>query len=445
MGASTHQANRDELILHSSLTDPCLNTMTFLNDIASQYPEAISFAPGRPIEKDFKFGDISFYINIYIDHLMKNEHRSESGVITQLFQYGPSEGYIRALIADMLNITDGITCSPEDIVVTSGAQEGMLLILRALFSDSDDVLLVPQPVYVGIIGAARLLDIRIETFDIHEHGVEISEIKEKIQATEAEGGKVKALYINADFCNPIGISLPLNQRKELVKLARNYNLTLLEDNPYGIFGSERSINPTLISLDLHNNHVAYLGSFSKTLFPGVRVGFIVSRRLSLALTKIKSMLTLNTSPIGQAIVGGVLLECQGDLRHHCKTKINFYLNNLDDLLNQLDASFPEGSHLRSQISWNRPKGGFFLVLRLPFPVNLSLLKISAEQHGVLWTPMEIFYSPPRESNEIRLSFSYLTPEELKEGVIRLSDFIKECMAINTPKAFNKQSKGDEYK
>ncbi|MGS2742305.1 aminotransferase-like domain-containing protein [Halomonas sp. LS-001] len=444
MSALTHQGSQEELILHSSLTDPCLNTMTFLNDIASQYPEAISFAPGRPIEKELQTDDINFYIDLYINHLLQNEHRSKKDIITQLYQYGPSEGHIRALITDMLYKTEGFTCCPEDIVVTSGAQEGMILLLRALFSNTLDVLLVPQPVYVGIVGAARLLDIRIETFGIYEHGVEISEIKEKIEAIEEEGKKVKAIYINADFCNPTSVSLPLNQRIELVSLSRTYNVTLLEDNPYGIFGSESALNPTLKSFDTYNDHVAYIGSFSKTLFPGVRVGFIVSKRLALALTKIKSMLTLNTSPISQAIVGGVILECRGDLRHHCKTQINFYLNNLKHLLHQLEVSFPEGSCLRSKISWNQPYGGFFLVLKLPFIVNLAMLKTSAEEHGVLWSPMEIFYTPPKESNEIRLSFSYLTPEELSEGVIRLSGFIKECIATHSLSDACLQGKGDKY-
>ncbi|ABC28529.1 Transcriptional regulator containing a DNA-binding HTH domain and an aminotransferase domain (MocR family) and their eukaryotic orthologs [Hahella chejuensis KCTC 2396] len=432
MSVTPSQDRHEEPPLHASLADPCLNSMTFLNDIAGQYPKAISFAPGRPIEKDFRIEDIDRYLQRYVEHLTQHEHRSEGAVITQLFQYGPSEGHIRALIADMLEKTDGVACRPEDIVVTSGAQEGMILTLRALFADPRDVLLVPQPVYVGIIGAARLLDIRVETFDIHDQGVDISEVESKIQALEAEGNKVKALYINADFCNPTGVSLPLSQRMDLVWLSHTYHFTVLEDNPYGIFGAASAIKPTLASLDRHGRSVAYLGSFSKTLFPGVRMGFVVSRRLAQALTKIKSMLTLNTSPICQAVVGGVLLECKGDLRLHCENRIHFYQNNLKHLLHQLEIAFPKGSTMRSQITWNRPDGGFFLVLKLPFTVTLTQLKASAEQYGVLWTPMEMFYSPPRESNEIRLSFSYLTPEQISEGVSRLRDFIKERLALRTP-------------
>ncbi|WP_431686426.1 PLP-dependent aminotransferase family protein [Hahella sp. NBU794] len=432
MNAMQPQDEREELPLHASLADPCLNSMTFLNDIAGQYPDAISFAPGRPIETDFRIDDIGHYLHRYVEHLTQQKRRPESAVITQLFQYGPSEGHIRGLIAEMLEKTDGVICRPEDIVVTSGAQEGMILTLRALFADPRDVLLVPQPVYVGIIGAARLLDIRVETFDVHDQGVEISEIENKIQTLEAAGDKVKALYINADFCNPTGVSLPLSQRMDLVWLSHTYNFTVLEDNPYGIFGAASAIKPTLASLDRNGRSVAYLGSFSKTLFPGVRMGFVVSRRLAEALTKIKSMLTLNTSPICQAVVGGVLLECKGDLRLHCESRIHFYQNNLKHLLHQLEVAFPKGSPLRSQITWNRPDGGFFLVLTLPFTVNLKQLKASAEQYGVLWTPMEMFYSPPRESNEIRLSFSYLTPEQISEGVSRLRNFIKECVAVHAP-------------
>ncbi len=418
-----------DMDLHNSLEDPCLNSMTFLNDITSHYPDAISFAPGRPIEKDFFIDDIGRYFDLYVENLSQNEKLSNRKIITQLFQYGPSKGFINPLVADMLKETDRIECFPEDIVITSGTQESMVLALRTLYSDNSDVLLVPQPVYVGIIGAAKLLDIRIETFKISDKGIDIDEIKNKIKKIKERGDVVKALYINADYSNPVGVTLACNQKVELIELAENYGFSILEDNPYGIFGSVNIIEPTLFSLDESDRSVIYLGSFSKTLFPGVRIGFIVSKRLSTALTKIKSMLTLNTSPITQAIVGGMLLECRGDLRVFCEEKINFYQHNLKHLLYQLEKVFPKGSLLRSRISWNIPSGGFFLVLKLPCIVNLEALKVSAEKYGVLWAPMEIFYSPLQVSKEIRLSFSYLTPSEISEGVQRLNKFLKEYLAI----------------
>jgi (S)-3,5-dihydroxyphenylglycine transaminase len=146
--------------LHGSLSDPLLDTMNFLNEITSRFPAAISLAPGRPFEELFDVSCIPEYLSVYTDHLRARGH-SERQVRTALFQYGRTKGQIHELVTEMLANDEGIRVPPEAVVMTVGAQEGMFLTLRALLPDPQDVLLVSSPCYIGITGAARLLDIEL--------------------------------------------------------------------------------------------------------------------------------------------------------------------------------------------------------------------------------------------------------------------------------------------
>jgi (S)-3,5-dihydroxyphenylglycine transaminase len=146
--------------LHPSLSEPLLDTMTFLNEVTLRYPRAISFAPGRPYEAGFDVAQVPGLIETYLDHL-RGCGFSEERVRTALYQYGETAGQIRGLIARMLHIDEDMTVDPAAVVVTVGCQEAVLLTLRALFTDPDDVLLVDSPCYVGVTGAAGLLGIDV--------------------------------------------------------------------------------------------------------------------------------------------------------------------------------------------------------------------------------------------------------------------------------------------
>ncbi|MEU6237022.1 aminotransferase class I/II-fold pyridoxal phosphate-dependent enzyme, partial [Kitasatospora sp. NPDC047058] len=144
--------------LHASLADPLLDAMTFLNEVTTRYPEAVSFAPGRPYEGFFEPEDVHAHLDAYLEHLAARG-LDRDAVRTALFQYGPTKGIIPGLVARTLANDEGLTVPPEALVLTVGAQEGMLLTLRALCAGPDDVLLVSSPCYVGVTGAARLLDL----------------------------------------------------------------------------------------------------------------------------------------------------------------------------------------------------------------------------------------------------------------------------------------------
>jgi (S)-3,5-dihydroxyphenylglycine transaminase len=224
------------------------------------------------------------------------------------------------------------------------------------------------------------------------------------------------------------VSLTLEARRELLRLAAEHDFLVIEDNPYGLLG-DGSGPPTLKALDEHRR-VIYLGSFAKTGIPGARVGYALAdqpvtgaggRTETLAdqLGRIKSMLTVNTSPIAQAVIGGKLLEHGFSLRAANKREIQVYQDNLHRLQRGLAARFAD----TPGVSWNTPRGGFFCLLDVPFTAGDDLLEHCAQTYKVLWTPIHHFYAETTPRRQVRLSFSHLSPEEMAEGLDRLASFV----------------------
>jgi (S)-3,5-dihydroxyphenylglycine transaminase len=305
--------------LHSSLSDPVLDTMSFLNEAASRHPQAISFASGRPYDGYFDLELIFGSLRRYLDHLADQGNRP--GQIKEaMFQYGPTSGRIREIIAEWLRRDEGIDVPARSIVVTVGCQEAIVLALRALIRDPADALLVSSPCYVGITGAARLLDISPTAVTEREEGLCPNDLAAAVLDERARGRRPRAFYVVPDHSNPSGMTMILPNRHELLRLATELDFLILEDSPYRLVSAGRQL-PSLKSLD-PAGRVIHLGSFSKTLFPGARVGFAIADQvvrdgsgrtglLADELTKIKSMITVNTSPLAQAAVAGMLLAAGG--------------------------------------------------------------------------------------------------------------------------------------
>jgi (S)-3,5-dihydroxyphenylglycine transaminase len=217
--------------LHSSLSDPGLDTMNFLNEVTVRYPEAVSFAPGRPYEGFFETKNIFAYLHRYLDYLA-DQGATADDIRTLIFQYGPTAGQIQGIVAESLRMDEGISASPESIVMTVGCQEAMVITLRALFRDSSDVLLVATPAYVGITGAACLLDIAVTgvTEDV-ETGLSCAAVEEAVRRERQKGRRPRALYIVPDHSNPSGNTISLAVRNELLGLASRLDFLILEDSP----------------------------------------------------------------------------------------------------------------------------------------------------------------------------------------------------------------------
>ena len=418
--------------LHSSLADPLLDTMTFLNEVTTRYPHALSFAPGRPYDDLFDPGRIGEYLDTYTGYLRRQGY-SEHQVRAALFQYGRTKGQIHELIAQTVANDEGIDIPADAVVVTVGAQEGMFLLLRALFTGPRDVLLASSPCYIGITGAARLLDIEVVPVPETPAGPDPQSVATVARRVAAEGKRPRALYIVPDFANPSGASMSVPARRELLDVAAAGGFPVIEDNPYGFFTREIEQRPTLKSLD-RDGDVIYLGSFAKTCFPGARLGYVLAgqevlgedgRRSLLAdeLAKIKSMITVNTPSLSQAVIGGILVTCGCRLRDANAEAIGFYRSNLLTVLAELERHFPAPRRAELGLSWNSPEGGFFTVLSVPFTADEAALERSAREHGVLWTPMDAFYLDGGGRRQLRISSSYLAPEQVAEGMERLAAFI----------------------
>jgi (S)-3,5-dihydroxyphenylglycine transaminase len=417
--------SREEL--HVSVVDPVSASMNFLNEIAGRFPDAIPLAAGRPFDGFHSVSEIEKYTQAYLIHL-RERGLSPAQSRQLLTLYGRTNGHVGDLIARMLDVDENIQVPAAAVMVTTGCQEAMVIALRGLCAGPDDVVLAAEPCYVGLTGAARILGVEVVGVPESPDGLRPETVREVAAATRARGKRPRALYLVPNFANPSGVSLPVPVRRALLAAAADEDLLILEDDPYGLFGLDDEPRPTLKSLDAEQR-VIYLGSFAKSYFPGARVGYLVAdqtvvdaagRRTLLAdeLSTIKSMLTVNTSALSQAVVGGMLIDCGFSLRTANQAKIAFYRQNLATLLAALRRRFA-GTPVR----WNSPSGGFFVVVDVPVDASEELLEISAAEHGVLWTPMRFFYIGGGGERAIRLSCSALEPERIDEGVRRLAGLL----------------------
>jgi (S)-3,5-dihydroxyphenylglycine transaminase len=423
--------------LHSSLMDPALNSMNFLNEVSGEFPQAVSFAAGRPTEERYDLDAVHRYLRTFEDYLRREQGADARQVRQMLMQYGRTKGIIHDLLARNLRLDEGIDVDPESIVVTVGCQEAMFLAIRALCADTGDIVLAPAPRYVGLSGAARILDRTVWPVKENESGIDLADLTAQLEAARARGKRPRLLYLNPDFANPSGTVLDLATRRALLDLAEKHDFFLLEDNPYRLFPADDGPRvPTLKALDTRRR-VIYLGSFAKTCFPGARVGFLVAdQRVATAdstvvlladeISKLKSMVTINTSPLTQAIVAGALLEHGCSLLRATEADGAVYRRNMRLLRNGLLRHFPPGGPF--DVRWNNPRGGFFTVVTMPFRTDDALLEHSARHHGVLWTPMTHFYGDSGGARQMRLSVAVMTPQQIETGLDRLRGLVEECAA-----------------
>lgn len=413
-----------------TLRAPIFESMNFLNEIALEYPDAISFAAGRPYEEYFDVEDIHRYIGLFTAYLRDRLSGDERQVRRVLMQYGPTRGIINELITEHLSVDESIEVDPDAVLVTVGCQEALYLTMRTLRTCERDVILATSPCYVGVTGAARLAEMPVLSVPGTGTGVDLDALRFAVRRARASGQCPRAFYVVPDFANPTGLSLNLDERHRLLDVADELDLLILEDNPYGSFTDGRARLPTLKALDTRRR-VVYLGSFAKTGVPGARIGYavadqVVSRDpgaglLADYLARAKSMLTVNTSPIAQAVIGGKLLANKGSLYEANAREIASYRRNLRCALDALAERFPDGSSPR--VTWNVPTGGFFVVLTVPFLADDHALRSCASEHGVLWTPIHHFYADDTPRPQLRLSISCLTPADITSGIGRLAEFI----------------------
>lgn len=266
--APTEPADLSVADLHPALGDPALTSMNFLNEVSERYPAAVSLAAGRPYEEFFDVAAVHRHLDTFHRHLVDELGHTPEQARRLLLQYGRTKGIVHHLIARNLAVDEGITVDPEAVVVTVGCQEAMFLVLRALRADPADVLLAVAPTYVGLTGAARLVDLPVWPVAGGPSGVDLADLRAQARRARASGRRPRACYVLPDFANPSGVSMNVPDRQRLLTLAAEEDLLLLEDNPYGLFPVDDGPRPpTLKALDT-DRRVIYLGSFAKTVLPG---------------------------------------------------------------------------------------------------------------------------------------------------------------------------------
>ena len=420
-----------EIDLKSCFGDPLLEVMNFLNEVVLRYPQAISFAPGRPSERHFDVERSLLQTPAFVAYRAAAKGWSPRAVWNDLGQYNKTNGIINELVAKELEADEGIRVSPESIMVTHGCQEAMTVLLLGLFDPARDALLVSDPTYIGITGLAGILGIEVVPIPTGDEGLEADAVSAAIAGVRRTGKRPRALYDVPDFNNPLGTQMPLAARHALLAVLRAEGVLLFEDNPYGMFSYDRDPLPTLKALDEHGV-VIYLGSFAKTLYPGLRVGYLIADQevvgkagqrtlLAVELSKVKSLTTVTTAPVLQAVVGAQLIENGGSLRDFVRGKLPFYKANRDRMLASLEREF--GS--TSGVCWNRPAGGFFLTANLPFVFDDACLQDCARDYGVVVCPMSHFALRPGRERQVRFSFSYVDEEQIDEGVRRFARFVRD--------------------
>lgn len=417
--------------LHRSLADPVLGSIEFLNEIMSRHPEAISFAPGAPSPSFVDGFDPVPYVERFVEHVVHARGVDEPVARRSVYEYGPSRGVINDVIAAAWSGDHEVKLGPEAVVVTVGAQEAMLLTLRTLFSGRGDRLAVSHPCFPGIVGAARLLEVPTVPVPDGPDGLEPEQLRRACRVATDQGARIRACYVAPDFANPTGTRMSLATRQELLRIAETEDIVLLEDNAYGFTAAASDMLPPLAALA--PQQVAHIGTFSKIGVPGLRVGFVLAgqpvieeQRSLLAdhIAALKSMVTVNTAPLCQAVVGGMLLTAGTSLRALAGPKNELYRGNLRLLLDALDRHLAPDGHPPPGVSWDQPDGGFFVRVRLPFAADTALLWESATRYGVLWTPMSIFYLDGGGVNMLRLSCSYLDAAQIDAGISRLAELIR---------------------
>jgi 2-aminoadipate transaminase len=381
----------------------------------TQRPEVISFAGGLPAPEVFP-----------VKEFQEACTRTLANNGPMALQYGATEGYqpLRELLARNM-ARYGIIAGPENVMITSGSQQALDLIAKLLINRGDR-LLVEAPTYLGALQAFNVFGADYISVPMDNDGIRTDMMEEALRSGP------KFMYILPNFQNPSGVTMSAQRRRELVDLADKHGVPIIEDDPYGQLRYEGDHLPSLVVLDRerHNGHdqkyelgnVIYLSTFSKTLAPGLRLGWIVApQEVITKLAQLKQGADLHTSTFNQIVAYEVAKD--GYLDEHVRLIRRVYRERRDVMLNALHEFFPEGC------SWTHPQGGLFLWVTLPARLKSSELFNVALEENVAFVPGESFYATADEmgARQLRLNFSNATPERIREGVRRLANAVKRQM------------------
>ncbi len=373
----------------------------------TQQPDIISFAGGLPNPKSFPVEKI----NSIVENLLKKEGAS-------VLQYGSTEGVnsFRDTLSEFVNERYNIKTKRENILITAGSQQALYLLAKIFINPGDHVI-VEAPTYIGVLTAFQSYSPKYIAIEMDDNGMDTHLLEEKLKELKKDGIKPKLLYTIPTFQNPAGVTMSLDRRKHLLELAEEFNLLVIEDDPYGELRYSGESLPILKSMD-KNGQVIYLGTFSKILAPGLRLAHMIANEEIIHKAVLaKQGIDLCTNTLGQYIArdyikGGYLIE-------HLPNIIRLYKGHRDLMLDMMEDEFPEN------VRWTHPDGGMFLWVTLPPKIDAEMMFKKAIAHKVAYVIGSAFFPNRDHKNTMRLNFTYSTEEQIKEGIKRLAEVIKE--------------------
>ncbi|MSS13366.1 PLP-dependent aminotransferase family protein [Bifidobacterium tsurumiense] len=363
-------------------------------------PEVVSLAGGMPYLEYMPFQELSELIaKMMVD----------KGDIA--WQYGSAQGdpHLREDVLQIMEL-EGITdVQPDDVVISNGSQNALDLITR-IMCNPGDVILAEAPNYVGALGVFQAFQAEVVNVQLDEHGLIPESFEQSIIEQRKLGKHVKFLYTVPNFHNPAGVTMSVERRPRILEIARKYHVLVVEDNPYGLLGFDGQTYPALRSMDSQN--VVYLSSFSKIIAPGMRIAWMVAPpgiRHKLVLANEASILC--PSNMSQFTISTYLDNFDW------KKQINDYRGMYKERCETMDAALRE---YLPYCTWNKPKGGFYIWLRIPDGLDSRAMLPRAITAKVAYVAGTGFYNNGEGSDHMRLSFCYPTPDRIREGVRRLS-------------------------
>jgi 2-aminoadipate transaminase len=376
----------------------------------TERPEVISLAGGLP--------DTSTFGGDRLQSLLSKVAANDAA---RALQYGPTEGMAatREAVAEVM-AAEGTPCDPDDVLVTTGGQQVIELVCKTLV-DPGDVIVAEGPTYPGAVPCFSAYQADVVQVPMDEDGMRIDELEACLERLARDGRRPKFIYTIPNFHNPAGVTMALDRRRRLVEIAREQELLVLEDNPYGLLRFEGEPLPTLRALD-GGAYVVYLGTFSKILSPGLRLGWClapgpVRDKLNVG----KQGGDLCSSSLSQMFVAQLFAE--GGWREYVGTLVELYRGRRDTMLAAL------AEHLPREASWTRPQGGLFVWATLPEWIDTTDLLARALGRDVAFVPGRAAYLDGRGGSEMRLNFSAVSDAEIEEGVRRIGAVVRDQIGL----------------
>jgi 2-aminoadipate transaminase len=373
-------------------------------------PEIISLAGGLPDTSTFP-----------PDTFAAVAQRIASESCAKALQYGPTEGLAETkdCIAAVMEAED-MRVDAEDILVTTGGQQVIDLVTKTLI-DPGDVVVAEGPTYPGAASVFTAYEADVVQIDMDSDGMRVDLLEETLDRLDREGRRPKFIYTVPSFQNPAGVTMSAPRRRRLVEVARERELLVLEDNPYGLLRYEGEPPTPLLSLD-GGVYVMYLGTFSKILSPGIRLGWVVAPPPVLEKINLgKQAADLCTSTLSQLMVQAYFAE--GRWRDYVESLTEIYRGRRDTMLDALADHFPP------QADWTRPSGGLFIWATLPDFIDTTDLLARALHENVAFVPGEAAFLDGRGRSSMRLNFSGSNEDAIREGIRRIGEVVTEQVQL----------------